>query len=129
MSHPTRFGLVLLLAAAFGCQKSPQRPAAETRDAAPASSAGAARVIEMKVTQDGYEPAKLQVKKGEPLELHVTRTTNDTCATELIIEGTDINAPLPFKEEVVIRWTPEKTGTIKYGCHMQMMISGVLMVE
>jgi plastocyanin domain-containing protein len=129
MSHLDRLAVCALAATvALGCQKSPPRPAAEAKDAAPIAAAGA-RVIQMQVTQDGYVPSKLEVTKGEPLELHVTRTTNDTCATELIIDGTSINAPLPFREEVVIRWTPEKTGSIKYGCHMGMMISGVILVE
>ena len=129
MCHLNRLSACALAATlALGCQKSPQRPAAEPKDAAPVAAVGA-KIIQMQVTQDGYVPAKLEVKKGEPLELHVTRTTNDTCATELIIEGTGINAPLPFREETVIRWTPEKTGSIKYGCHMGMMISGVLLVE
>lgn len=110
------------------CQKPPERPG-EAKDAVTAAPAGGPRVIKMEVTPDGYVPPKLQVKKGEPLELRITRTTNDTCATEIIIEGTSINAPLPYKEEVTVRWTPEKTGSVKYGCHMEMMISGVLMVE
>jgi plastocyanin domain-containing protein len=115
--------LVVCLAAA-GCQKSPQRPPVEAKDAA-----AGPKIIKMEITQDGYVPARLEVKKGEPLELHITRMTNDTCATEIIIEGTDINTPLPYKEEVTVRWTPNKTGTIKYGCHMDYMISGVLLVE
>jgi plastocyanin domain-containing protein len=140
MKTYTAWACALLLSLAQGCQKSGQPPA-RAQDAAPvaaptpapapalAKSATGARVIQMKVTEDGYVPAKLEVKKGEPLELRVTRTTNETCATELIIEGTTINAPLPYNEEVTIRWTPEKTGQVKYGCHMDMMISGVLMVE
>jgi plastocyanin domain-containing protein len=110
------------------CQKPPERQA-EAKDAVAAVPGGGPRVIKMEVTPDGYVPANLKVKKGEPLELRITRTTNDTCATEILIEGTSINAPLPYKEEVIVRWTPEKTGAVKYGCHMEMMISGVLMVE
>ncbi len=113
------------LAGLLACQKSAPRPA----EAKEAVAAGGARVIQMQVTPDGYVPARLEVKKGEPLELKITRVTNDTCATEIIIEGTNINTPLPYKEEVTIAWTPEKSGTVKYGCHMDYMISGVLVVE
>ena len=91
--------------------------------------AAEARVISLKVTQKGFEPATVKVKKGEPLKLKVTRTTQRTCATELLIEGSSINVPLPLNQEVEIAYTPTKTGQIKYGCAMNKMISGILDVE
>lgn len=131
-THISTWLCAAFAAAALGCQKAPPPAKAAAADAsaqAAAPSRPGARVIAMKVTPDGYEPARLTVKKGEPLELKITRTTNDTCATELIIEGTSINAPLPYNEEVTVHWTPEKTGSLKYGCHMDFMVSGVLTVE
>lgn len=127
-THISTLLCAVFAVAALGCQK-PQPAPAPLAAKEPAAAKAGARVIAMKVTADGYEPAKLTVKKGEPLELKITRTTNDTCATELIIEGTTINAPLPYNEEVTVRWTPEKTGALKFGCHMDFMISGVLTVE
>jgi len=83
----------------------------------------------MEVTEDGYVPGSLTVKQGQPLKLVVTRKTEATCATELLIDGTDINAPLPLNTPVEIAWTPTKSGSVKYGCAMDKMISGVLLVE
>ncbi len=87
------------------------------------------RVIELKVTEDGFEPSPVTVKKGEPLVLKVTRVTDKTCATEILIDGTDINVPLPLMKPVEVRYTPGKTGQLQYGCAMGMMVSGVLLVE
>jgi plastocyanin len=96
---------------------------------APAAAAPAARKVEITVTEKGYEPSPIKVKKGEPLTLVVTRKTDNTCATELIIQDSQVNAPLPLNKPVEIAYTPTKSGTIKYGCAMGMMISGVLSVE
>jgi len=83
------------------------KPAAakEEKKAAPAP-----RVVELKVTEKGFEPTPVTVKKGEPLVLRVTRTTDQTCAKDLI--APDYNV--------------EK---LKYGCSMGMMVAGVLIVE
>ncbi len=87
------------------------------------------RVIELKVTEDGFEPSPITVKQGEPLVLKVTRITDKTCATEILIDGTGINVPLPLMQPVEVRYTPSKSGQIRYGCAMGMMVSGVLLVE
>jgi plastocyanin domain-containing protein len=118
----TRFSalVVVLLAVASGCKKEPS--------AAPTPS-GSARQIELKVTEEGFVPADVKVRKGEPLSLKVTRTTDKTCATEILIEGTDINIPLPLNQAVAVAYTPTRSGEIRYGCAMGMMVSGVLVVE
>lgn len=127
----------LLLSAPRGeAANSKAKPAKTQGKAEPAkSSAGeqtkpsAARVIELSVTADGFVPAMVKVKKGEPLKLRLTRKTDETCATELLISGTNINVPLPLDKTVDVDFTPDKAGEIRYGCAMGMMISGVLVVE
>ena len=88
-----------------------------------------ARTVELTVTEKGFEPSPLKVKKGEPLKLVVTRKTENTCATELILPQYKIEKALPMGEPVEIRFTPDKAGELKYGCGMGMMISGILVVE
>jgi len=115
-----------------GCAKEPkpaeQAPAAA---AAPAASkpAGGTRTVELAVTEKGYEPSPLQLKKDEPVKLMVTRKTEQTCATEIVMKEYGINTPLPLNTPVEIAFTPNKTGTLTYGCAMGQMISGVFMVE
>ena len=86
----------------------------------------AARVVALSVTEKGFEPAKLKVKKGEDLELLVTRKTEHTCATAIVLQG--VETQLPLGKPVSIKLTPGETGTIKYACPMG-MISGALIVE
>ncbi|MGQ0507458.1 MAG: cupredoxin domain-containing protein [Myxococcaceae bacterium] len=98
---------------------------------APATDAKALapRTVKMTVTEKGYEPSPLTVKKGEPLRLLITRTTDKTCATEIVIPDAKVNTALPLNKEVEVTFTPEKAGTLTYGCAMGMMIAGVFKVE
>ena len=96
---------------------------------APKARVDGARTISMEVTGDGFVPSNLTVKVGEPLKLVVTRKTDETCATDLLIDGTDIKLALPLDKPVEVAWTPTKAGKVKFGCAMDMMVGGVLLVE
>jgi plastocyanin domain-containing protein len=104
----------------------PTKPA-PAAPAAPAASAG--KTISMAVTEKGFEPANLTVKKGEPVTLAITRKTAKTCANEIVIDEEGINTKLPLNQEVKVTFTPKKAGTLKFGCAMGKMIGGVLKVE
>jgi len=106
------------------------KPAAAAPAAkAPAAKAPAPRTVALKVTENGYEPSPVTLKKGEPVRLVITRTTDETCATELVMKDPDLNVELPLNKPVELTFTPTKSGTLKYGCAMGQMISGVFLVE
>lgn len=107
-----------------------QPPAEAAAPAAqPSAPAGEPRVIQLEVTEKGYEPSPVTLKQGEPVKLVLTRTTDKTCATEIVLEEHGINTPLPLDKPVEVAFTPTKTGQLVYGCAMGKMISGVFMVE
>jgi len=95
----------------------------------PVENTATGRVIDMQVTAEGFVPANVKVKANEALTLRITRKTDETCATEILIEGTDINVKLPLEKTVSVNWTPTKAGAVKYGCAMDKMVGGVLLVE
>jgi plastocyanin domain-containing protein len=100
----------LVAAAAWGCsEKAPQ-------------------TISMTVSDRGFVPAEITVKKGIPVTLLVTRETEATCATELVIEGAGVHKPLPLHRQVSVTFTPEKKGELRYTCPMD-MVSGSIRVE
>lgn len=82
----------------------------------------------MTVTSSGFEPAEIKTKKGEPLRLVITRKTEKTCATEVVIKDLGVNKPLPLNEPVTVELTPKKDGELRYACGMD-MIAGVIVVE
>jgi Cupredoxin-like domain len=90
----------------------------------PPVSAGSTRVIEMKVTTAGYVPAEIEVGDGEEVDLKVTRETDITCATEIVIPDLKINEPLPLGKTVVVHLPKMKKGVHRFGCAMDLMISG-----
>jgi plastocyanin domain-containing protein len=98
------------------------------RPVAAADEPRKARVVEIAVTEDGFEPAEVKVKKGEPLELVVTRKTDRTCAREIVVKGYGVNRKLPLGKAVTVKLTPRKTGTVRYACSMD-MVAGELLVE
>lgn len=94
----------------------------------PLVAAPEVKAIQMSVTEKGFEPTLVTVKKGEPVTLVVTRKTDKTCAKEIVIDDEGINEKLPLNQPVTITFTPKKTGEIKYMCGMK-MLGGVLKVE
>ncbi len=84
--------------------------------------------IEMAVTEKGFEPANVQVKQGQPVTLVVTRKTDATCATELVVADYGIRRALPLNQPVEVTFTPDKAGEIRYACGMD-MIAGKIVVR
>jgi len=100
--------------------------------AAPPAAATAAQTagqaIEISVTGEGFVPSSIRVKKGQLVRLVVTRKTDRTCATEIVIRDQGINQRLPLGKPVTVEFTPMKSGQLRYACGMD-MISGIIVVE
>ena len=84
--------------------------------------------VTIQVTGKGFEPATVKVKAGTPVRLIVTRKTDRTCATDLVIERYGIKKSLPLNRTVEVVLTPRKRGEIRYACAMN-MIAGKLIAE
>lgn len=119
MPRPLLLSLVLWIATACGGSKASDVQAAEPQGGA----------IAIEVTEAGYVPARLKVKRGEPVELRITRKTDATCAKEIVLDEYKINTPLPLNQQVSVAFTPSASGELKFGCAMDKMISGIITVE
>jgi plastocyanin domain-containing protein len=86
------------------------------------SSADAAREqrVKLAVTEKGFVPAVVTVQSGRPFTLLVTRRTDRTCATELVLKTRGINEKLPLGSTVAIHFNAERPGTLEYSCAMDM---------
>ncbi len=84
--------------------------------------------IAITVTRNGYEPWRVQATRGKPLVLVLTRTTDETCAREIVIPEAGINQPLPLGQAVRVTFTPSRTGEIRFSCAMK-MFQGVIEVR
>jgi plastocyanin domain-containing protein len=115
-----------LLVVSPGCKKEETHAAIP---AAPPAKPASPLTVDLSVTEEGFVPQNLTLKQGAPVRLVVTRKTDATCATELLIEGTPINVPLPLNQPVEIAYTPSVKGAVKYGCAMDKMVGGTFTIE
>ncbi len=129
--------VVLLLSAAgaagYGCapaaEKAADAPAATTP--APASDAmtgTAANVVEVTVDGSGFHPDRIVARAGQPITLAITRTTDETCGTEIVIPTMAIDTKLPLNERVEVTVTPAAAGEVAFACAMNMH-KGTIVVE
>jgi len=128
---PLAAGLVLSAAPALAQYGEGHGKAAEKGGAANAIAEGTVkdgvRTVEMAVTDKGFEPAQVKVKKGEKLRFVITRKTDVTCATEIVIPDHGINTALPLGKAVTVELTPKKSGEIRYACGMG-HVNGIIFV-
>jgi len=107
--------------------------AAETSQASPlpaSKAAPAGRRVEIKVTEDGFVPREIKVKKGEPTTLTFTRVTESTCITAIDIPDEKVQElALPLNKAVSVTVTPKKRGVEKFHCSAMAMGDGRIVVE
>ena len=88
-----------------------------------------AQVVELKVTEKGFEPDSIHVKANQPLVLKITRTTEIGCIEKIQIPSHKVMQALPLNKTVVIKLDHLKKGETPFGCQMDMMDSGKLIAE
>lgn len=97
-------------------------------DKAPATPA-AGNTIEIKVTDAGFEPREVRVKKGEPVTLSFLRTTDRTCIKAVDIPAEKVkNFQLPLDKAVSLTITPAKAGVEPFHCTAMGMGGGKIIV-
>ena len=109
--------LVLAVILASGVNSSSAAPAAKREQR-----------IAIAVTSNGFEPSTIHLKAGRPVRFVVTRRTDSTCATEIVVKAYGIKKALPLNQPVEVRFTPRRAGTVRYACGMD-MVAGNLIVE
>lgn len=91
-------------------------------------ASGAKQEVPLTVTDKGFEPSEIKVKPGSHVILKVTRKTEQTCATNIVVKEKKIKKELPFNQEVTVDVGLLKKGKITFACGMD-MISGHVVAE
>ena len=84
--------------------------------------------IDLKVTENGFEPSEIKVTPGTHVILNVTRKTDVTCATQIKIKDKNIKEELPLNKTVKLDLGVLKKGDILFTCGMD-MLSGHIVTE
>ncbi|MCM2354712.1 MAG: cupredoxin domain-containing protein [Pseudobdellovibrio sp.] len=85
--------------------------------------------VELKVTDEGYEPKAINVAPGTDLTLKITRTSDATCATEIVVPDKKINTKLPLNKTVFVHVGKLEQGEVRFGCGMNLMEGGKIYVK
>ncbi len=85
--------------------------------------------IKVTVSSDGYTPASIPVKKGQPVKLAFYRADSNNCGGEVVFSKQNINKKLPVGETVLVEFTPTEAGEIGFACGMDMMRGKVVVSE
>jgi plastocyanin domain-containing protein len=102
---------VIALAALFSCKQT---------------AAGPQGSIPITVGEDGFKPSSVTLAKGAPASLVFTRTTDQTCATEVDFPDLKIKKDLPKGTPVTITIPTDKEQTLTFQCGMGMYKSSVV---
>lgn len=120
------FALPSIAAASLLLGASPA--SAATPVAKPGEAAAKVQIVKLEVTSEGFVPANVKVRAGQPVKLVVTRKVERTCATDIVISEYKIQKALPVGVPVEVTLTPKKPGAVRFACAMD-MIAGTLTVE
>ena len=87
------------------------------------------RTIAITVTDQGYEPSRIELAAEGPVRLAFDNQAKSECAASVQSEALGIEkTELPPGETTVIEVTPEKPGEYTFACGMG-MLKGTLIVE
>jgi plastocyanin domain-containing protein len=120
----TAAAALLLLAAFGGCDRKSD---ASTESLAPAAP-GELRVV---AGEHGFTPTSLAIPKGAAGSMATVtfvRTTDQTCATEVVFPELDLKKPLPLRQAVAVDVPSDSPRTLTFQCGMG-MYKGALLVK
>ena len=109
-----------LTASAQGAQKQKRSRAGRN-----AKSVQSATVT---LTDNGYQPASLKLRRGVPARVTFVRRIEETCGTEIALPAYNIRRALPLNKPVVVEFTPDKAGEFNFTCGMG-MLRGTVVVQ
>lgn len=80
------------------------------------------------VGEAGFEPSTLTLRKGVPARITFKRTSDKTCATEVVFPDYGVTRALPLNEAVTVEFTAKSDATAGFACGMN-MLRGTLVVK
>lgn len=115
-------GLAALTLICFACSRS---DASQPEPSIPPAAPG---VQQTKVIVDakGFTPNEVKVDKGKPASLVFVRTTDGTCAKQVVFPELKLEKDLPLNTPVTIEVPTSEARTLTFQCGMGMFKSSVL---
>jgi plastocyanin domain-containing protein len=136
-SHVAVAALVVASLSSVACKKdessskgASNKGASASASVAPGASASAidvvGRRVDIDVGEHGFTPSEVDVKKGEPTTLVFTRSSNSTCAFEVVFPDLNVTKDLPLNSPVAVVVPVDQSRTLAFQCGMGMYKSKVV---
>jgi plastocyanin domain-containing protein len=120
-------GLVFVLSSlGVGCSKNPAETSISSGVAATQVTVGNNGSYAITANEKGFTPSSVALKKGEKAELVFTRTTDATCATEVVFPEINLRKELPLNKAVAVAVPTDTARTLTFQCGMGMFKSAVV---
>jgi hypothetical protein len=117
----------LTIATLVGCESRAHDEAKMTDRAAPAASTPPAFPVEpalVEVSAHGFEPPHVTLTGTR--QLRFRRTSDQTCATEVVFPALGIDKKLPLNTDVLVDLPPNAAGEVAFQCGMGMYRGSVV---
>lgn len=118
--------LVALTVSIVGSACSRESHEGKATSASTTAPAPTTKHVAVAVTDDGFSPNEVKVKKGEPLMLMFKRTSEKTCATAVEFPELKLKKELPLNQDVMVEIPTTESRTISFQCGMGMFKSSVV---
>ena len=82
--------------------------------------------IAVRADDKGFTPSSVTLKKGQPATLVFTRTSDATCAKEVVFPELKIQKELPLNKPVDVDIPTDTGRTLSFTCGMGMFQSSLL---
>ncbi len=103
-------------------------PAAAQHHGHVEAASDSVQIVEITIGPDGFQPNEIALEAHTPARLVFTRTTDETCATQVKIPAFGIEkTDLSLGEPVAIEIMPHEAGTFTFVCGMD-MLEGTIIV-
>jgi plastocyanin domain-containing protein len=117
-------GFLLVSSWLGGCSKSGESQN-QAEPVIPPAPAGVQQT-KIKVDAKGFSPSEVKLEKGKPASLVFVRTSNDTCATQVVFPELKMEKDLPLNTPVRVDVPTTEARTLTFQCGMGMYKSAVL---
>ena len=121
-----------ICAVAFGGCRKDAASSGEGAASSVSSTPQAAAVVDgkqriaIRADDKGFTPSSVLLKKGAPATLVFTRTSDDTCAKEVVFPEINLKKSLPLNAPVDVDVPTDGARTLAFTCGMGMFKSSVL---
>lgn len=111
--------LVVVAALLAACDKAPP-PSAAPVSSAPVTVAPEGGAVAITADEKGFSPSEVHATQGVPLTLVFTRTSDNTCAKEVVFPELKVRRPLPLNQAVAVALPTQVAETYRFQCGMAM---------